>query len=94
MNDANVGPPPIPEAPPPGPVSSSSVALGVVALIGGLLLLIPGGLCSIMAVGMCAGDGEERQISWVVGGIGLPALAVGIGLLIFGARRLRRRRSG
>jgi hypothetical protein len=101
MNDESAGPPPLPETPapspetvPPGPVSSSNVALGVVALIGGLLLLIPGGLCSIMAVGMCAGGGEEGQIAWVVGGIGLPALAVGIGLLIFGARRLRRKRSG
>jgi len=99
MSDENAVPPPLPETPapetmPPGPVSSNSVALGVVALIGGLLLLIPGGLCSIMAVGMCAGGGEEGQIAWVVGGIGLPALAVGIGLLIFGARRLRRRRAG
>ena len=104
MSDGNPAPPPLPdpsaEMPPADstvaapPVSSAGVALAVVALIGGLLLLIPGGLCSIMAIGMFAGGGDEAQIGWVVGGIGLPALAVGIGLLIFGARRLRRRRAG
>jgi len=102
MSDENTLPPPLPPsapppdsapAEPPGQVSSTGVALAVVALVGGLLLLIPGGLCSIMAIGMFAGGGEEAQIGAVVGGIGLPALAVGIGLLIFGARRLRRRRS-
>jgi len=90
----NLAPAPLADNLAPGPpVSSAGVALAVVALIGGLLLLIPGGLCSIMAIGMFAGGGEEAQIAWVVGGIGLPALAVGIGLLIFGARRLRGRRS-
>jgi len=94
MSDETL-PPPLPNddsaiEPPPRPVSSSGVALGEFALLGGLAFLVPGGLCSIMAIGMLAGKGEEAQIAWVVGGLGVPAVAVGIGLLIFGWRRLSR----
>lgn len=94
MSEPSV-PPPLPPTPPspPAPPSTGAVVVAVLALVVGLILLVPGGICSVLAVGMqFDGGAESRQLGVFFAVVGLPILLGGVALIVFGVRRLRRPR--
>ncbi len=73
------------------PVGNGTLVLGVLALLAGLVCLIPGSLCTLMAIGMqFGGDRESSQIGGLMAVFAVPALIVGVLLTVFAIRRLRR----
>lgn len=82
--------PPPPVAPPPQPVGTAGIVLAVLAILGGLGCLLPGGICSAMGVVFqFENDGNMRETGLVFLAIGVPLLVVGGLLLWFAWRKLR-----
>jgi hypothetical protein len=85
--------PPVPPPPAPPGVSDGNVVLGVFALLAGLFLLVPGGICTVSGIAMQANDREASQIGCLMGGIGGVCLALGALLVVVAWRRFRRKRA-
>src|SRR5262249_36368657 len=94
MSEPSVPPPLPPTEPPAGPPpSTTATVVAVLCLLGGLFLLVPGGICSIMAIGMQFGaDREASGIGGMIALLAVPAVLIGLGLIVFGVRKLRRKR--